>query len=69
VLEPENQQPHRPDVTSSDAEKAIFPSPVAVAITLFGANSGAALATVVGVLTVCSAFNRTRHWFAPPAAS
>jgi ACR3 family arsenite transporter len=48
-----------------------FELAVAVAITLFGANSGAALATVVGVLvevpvmlSVCAACNRTRHWFA-----
>lgn len=47
-----------------------FELAVAVAITLFGANSGAALATVVGVLievpvmlSVCSMCNRTRHWF------
>ena len=47
-----------------------FELAVAVAITLFGANSGAALATVVGVLvevpvmlSVCSACNRTRAWF------
>ncbi|HWQ91998.1 MAG TPA: ACR3 family arsenite efflux transporter [Clostridia bacterium] len=47
-----------------------FELAVAVAITLFGANSGAALATVVGVLievpvmlSVCKACNRTRHWF------
>jgi ACR3 family arsenite transporter len=47
-----------------------FELAVAVAITLFGANSGAALATVVGVLvevpvmlSVCAACNRTRHWF------
>ena len=47
-----------------------FELAVAVAITLFGANSGAALATVVGVLvevpvmlSVCGACNRTRHWF------
>jgi arsenite transporter len=52
-----------------------FELAVAVAITLFGANSGAALATVVGVLvevpvmlSVCSACNRTRRWFAAPAA-
>ena len=51
-----------------------FELAVAVAITLFGPESGAALATVVGVLvevpvmlSVCSACNRTRHWF--PAAS
>ncbi len=48
-----------------------FELAVAVAITLFGANSGAALATVVGVLvevpvmlSVCRVCNRTRHWFA-----
>ena len=50
-----------------------FELAVAVAITLFGANSGAALATVVGVLvevpvmlSVCSVCNRTRHWFVQP---
>jgi arsenite transporter len=47
-----------------------FELAVAVAITLFGANSGAALATVVGVLvevpvmlSVCGVCNRTRSWF------
>jgi ACR3 family arsenite transporter len=47
-----------------------FELAVAVAITLFGANSGAALATVVGVLvevpvmlSVCHFCNRTRDWF------
>lgn len=46
-----------------------FELAVAVAIILFGANSGAALATVVGVLievpvmlSVCNMCNRTRHW-------
>ena len=50
-----------------------FELAVAVAITLFGPDSGAALATAVGVLvevpvmlSVCSFCNRTRHWF--PAA-
>jgi len=47
-----------------------FELAVAVAITLFGPESGAALATVVGVLvevpvmlSVCALCNRTRHWF------
>jgi ACR3 family arsenite transporter len=47
-----------------------FELAVAVAISLFGLNSGAALATVVGVLvevpvmlSVCAGCNRTRHWF------
>ena len=47
-----------------------FELAVAVAITLFGPESGAALATVVGVLvevpvmlSVCHACNRTRGWF------
>jgi len=47
-----------------------FELAVATAIALFGAESGAALATVVGVLvevpvmlSVCSFCNRTRHWF------
>ena len=47
-----------------------FELAVAVAITLFGPGSGAALATVVGVLvevpvmlSVCRACNATRHWF------
>jgi ACR3 family arsenite transporter len=52
-----------------------FELAVATAIALFGPESGAALATVVGVLvevpvmlSVCSACNQTRHWF-PAAAS
>lgn len=47
-----------------------FELAVATAIALFGPESGAALATVVGVLvevpvmlTVCAACNRTRNWF------
>jgi ACR3 family arsenite transporter len=52
-----------------------FELAVATAIALFGPESGAALATVVGVLvevpvmlTVCAACNRTRQWFPVPAA-
>jgi ACR3 family arsenite transporter len=51
-----------------------FELAVATAIALFGPESGAALATVVGVLievpvmlSVCSVCNRTRHWFPSPA--
>jgi len=47
-----------------------FELAVATAIALYGPGSGAALATVVGVLvevpvmlSVCSICNRTRHWF------
>jgi ACR3 family arsenite transporter len=47
-----------------------FELAVAVAITLFGANSGAALATVVGVLvevpvmlSVCRICNQSRRWY------
>lgn len=47
-----------------------FELAVAVAISLFGLQSGATLATVVGVLvevpvmlSVCSFCNRTKHWF------
>jgi ACR3 family arsenite transporter len=48
-----------------------FELAVATAIALYGPASGAALATVVGVLvevpvmlSVCAACNRTRGWFA-----
>jgi arsenite transporter len=51
-----------------------FELAVATAIALFGPQSGAALATVVGVLvevpvmlSVCAVCNRTRHWFPEPA--
>ncbi len=47
-----------------------FELAVATAIALYGPGSGAALATVVGVLvevpvmlSVCAICNRTRHWF------
>ncbi len=47
-----------------------FELAVAVAISLFGLTSGAALATVVGVLvevpvmlSLCAFANKTRHWF------
>jgi ACR3 family arsenite transporter len=51
-----------------------FELAVAVAISLFGMQSGAALATVVGVLvevpvmlSLVAFINRTPHWFAPSA--
>ncbi|GLP95036.1 ACR3 family arsenite efflux transporter [Paraferrimonas sedimenticola] len=53
-----------------------FELAVAVAISLFGLHSGAALATVVGVLvevpvmlSLVALANRTRHWFPAPAPS
>ncbi|HLX76470.1 MAG TPA: arsenical-resistance protein, partial [Terriglobales bacterium] len=53
-----------------------FELAVATSIALFGAGSGAALATVVGVLvevpvmlSVCHVCNGTRDWFAFPAPS
>ena len=51
-----------------------FELAVAVAISLFGLHSGAALATVVGVLvevpvmlSLVALINRTPHWFGPSA--
>ena len=53
-----------------------FELAVATAIALFGPESGAALATVVGVLievpvmlSVCAVCNRTRGWFPAPVAA
>lgn len=53
-----------------------FELAVATSIALFGPGSGAALATVVGVLvevpvmlSVCGVCNRTRGWFSPPVAA
>jgi ACR3 family arsenite transporter len=53
-----------------------FELAVATAIALYGPGSGAALATVVGVLvevpvmlSVCVICNRTRHWFLPMGQS
>lgn len=52
-----------------------FELAVAVAISLFGLHSGAALATVVGVLvevpvmlSLVAIANRTQHWFEKPAS-
>jgi len=52
------------------ATSNFFELAVAVAISLFGLNSGAALATVVGVLvevpvmlSLVAFANRTQHWF------
>jgi arsenite transporter len=54
----------------------LFELAVATSIALFGPGSGAALATVVGVLievpvmlSVCAVCNRTRHWFPKPASA
>jgi len=53
-----------------------FELAVATSIALFGPASGAALATVVGVLvevpvmlSICGMCNRTRHWFPAPASA
>jgi ACR3 family arsenite transporter len=53
-----------------------FELAVATSIALFGPASGAALATVVGVLievpvmlSVCAVCNRTRHWFPRPSGT
>ena len=53
-----------------------FELAVAVALSLFGLQSGAALATVVGVLvevpvmlSLVAIINRTQHWFAPSAGA
>jgi Arsenite efflux pump ACR3 and related permeases len=53
-----------------------FELAVATAIALFGPESGAALATVVGVLievpvmlSVCAVCTRTRHWFPAPVGA
>ena len=53
-----------------------FELAVATAIALFGPESGAALATVVGVLievpvmlSVCAVCTRTRHWFPAPVVA
>jgi len=53
-----------------------FELAVAVAISLFGLNSGAALATVVGVLvevpvmlSLVAIINRTQHWFPSQAVA
>ena len=67
----------KPAVTSAlIGASNFFELAVATAIALFGAESGAALATVVGVLievpvmlSVCAPCNRTRHWFPAPAAA
>lgn len=57
------------------ATSNFFELAVAVAISLFGLHSGAALATVVGVLvevpvmlSLVAIANRTRHWFPPTSA-
>ena len=52
------------------ATSNFFELAVAVAISLFGLNSGASLATVVGVLvevpvmlSLVAFANKTKHWF------
>jgi len=62
------------DVAYKLTDEDIPGRPSLTAIALFGPESGAALATVVGVLvevpvmlSVCSICNRTRHWCETPA--
>ena len=59
-----------PMTAAKAAPEWIPKTDTATAIALYGPGSGAALATVVGVLvevpvmlSVCSFCNRTRHWF------
>ena len=59
----------------ADQTSNFFELAVAAAISLFGFNSGAALATVVGVLvevpvmlSLVAIVNRSRHLIAPPAS-
>ena len=61
----------QPQVIQLLSTSNFFELAVAVAISLFGLHSGAALATVVGVLvevpvmlSLVFVVNRTRHWFA-----
>jgi ACR3 family arsenite efflux pump ArsB len=60
----------RPARPTSSAENGVIA--ILTAVALYGPGSGAALATVVGVLvevpvrlSVCSICNRTRGWFGP----
>ena len=75
-----NLPPDGPDLTHEEAFNAVVLTlniiviAVAVAISLFGLHSGAALATVVGVLvevpvmlSLVAFVNKTTHWFNTPA--